>query len=379
MKAHKGYPHTFRVSTVRQLALRFSLLLAAIIALLSSGIILLLRMSIRNQQNRELTAAAETVAAALRNGQIREIDGELPYYITYAVYDSASKEITATNDPFLPALPVTPHRAERYTAKQYFSDGYLNILYYATAVSRMDAGNNAGAASGTDTTDSTNTAGSTDAAAANGMSSVSGTEAVDGTETATADGYVIQTALNMDTDTAEAILSGLPRMLALIGMPLLFISYGAAFFISGRTMWTVRAMTQAAQKIGASNLGERLPVTNKGDDFGELAKTFNGLLSRLQTNFERERQFTADVSHELKTPLAVILGHANLIRRWGKNDPNRLEQSLAAHVRSAGGAGLGLSIVKSIMHALGGSVHAESGDGKGAVIVMQLPRSKFDT
>ena len=359
MKAHKGYPHTFRVSTVRQLALRFSLLLAAIIALLSSGIILLLRMSIRNQQNRELTAAAETVAAALRNGQIREIDGELPYYITYAVYDSASKEITATNDPFLPALPVTPHRAERYTAKQYFSDGYLNILYYATAVSRMDAGNNAGAASGT------NTAGSTDAAAANGMSSVNGTETADGTDTATADGYVIQTALNMDTDTAEAILSGLPRMLALIGMPLLFISYGAAFFIFGHTMWTVRAMTQAAQKIGAANLGERLPVTNKGDDFDELAKTFNGLLSRLQTDFERERQFTADVSHELKTQLAVILGHANLIRRWGKDDPNRLEQSLAAHVRSAGGAGLGLSIVKSIMHALGGSVHAESGDGKG--------------
>ena len=439
-------------------------------------------MSIRNQQNRELTAAAETVAASLRNGQIREIDGELPYYITYAVYDSASKEITATNDPFLPALPVTPHRAERYTAKQYFSDGDWNILYYATAVSGMDAGNNAGAASGTETADST--------------------------DTAAANGYVIQTALNMDADTAEAILSGLPRMLALIGIPLLFISYGAAFFISGRTMRAVRTMTKAAQKIGAANLGERLPVTNKRDDFDELAKTFNGLLSRLQTDFERERQFTADVSHELKTPLAVILGHANLIRRWGKDEPNRLEQSLAAlireahsmqsiienllriarfengstainlaplslpalferlmddtkayapnvtfdthievqtvrtdaellhqactiiisnsvkfagehshitlssyasgdstvrisvadngpgigeealphiferfyradaaHVRSAGGAGLGLSIVKSIMHALGGSVYAESGDGKGTVIVMQLPRS----
>lgn len=371
MKAHKGYPHIFRVSTVRQLALRFSLLLAAIIAPLSSGIILLLRMSIRNQQNRELTAAAETVAAALRNGQIREIDGELPYYITYAVYDSASKEITATNDPFLPALPVTPHRAERYTVKQYFSDGYLNILYYATAVSGVDVSDGISMTNGTGTASSIDAASNTETA--------SGTEAVDGTDTAAANEYVIQTALNMNTDTAEAILSGLPRMLALIGMPLLFISYGAAFFISGRTMWTVRAMTQAAQKIGASNLGERLPVTNKGDDFDELAKTFNGLLSRLQTNFERERQFTADVSHELKTPLAVILGHANLIRRWGKNDPNRLEQSLAAHVRSAGGAGLGLSIVKSIMHALGGSVHAESGDGKGAVIVMQLPRSKFDT
>lgn len=68
-------------------------------------------------------------------------------------------------------------------------------------------------------------------------------------------------------------------------------------------------------EIGASNLDERLPVTDKGDDFDELAKTFNNLLSRLQTDFARERQFTADVSHELKTPLAVILGHTNLLRR----------------------------------------------------------------
>ncbi len=457
MKANSPYPHTLRVSTVRRLALRFSLLLAAIIAVLSSGIILLLRMNIRNQQNKELKAAAAIVAEALQNGRIQEIDGELPYYITFTVYENAGEKITATNDPFLPALPVTPNRAERYTAKQYFSDGDLNILYYA-----VPAG--------------------------------------------PADRYVIQTALNMDTDTAEAILSGLPRMLALIGIPLLFISYGAAFFISGRTMRIVRAMTQAAQKIGASNLDERLPVTDTGDDFDELAKTFNGLLSRLQTDFERERQFTADVSHELKTPLAVILGHANLLRRWGKDEPDSLEHSLSAlirevhsmqsiienllriarfengsitikaaplsipalferlmvetktyapgvtfdtqikvqtvhtdaellhqactiiisnsvkfagenahiilsaeydirsgtyiisiadngpgigeevlphiferfyrgdtaHVRSAGGAGVGLSIVKSIMHALGGSVSAESGEENGVVIIMQL-------
>ena len=100
-------------------------------------------------------------------------------------------------------------------------------------------------------------------------------------------------------------------------------------------MMAVRVMTETAKKISASKLDTRLPVTGKGDDFDALAKTFNDLLSRLQTDFERERQFTADVSHELKTPLAVILGHANLLRRWGKNDPDRLESSLASLIREA--------------------------------------------
>ena len=144
---------------------------------------------------------------------------------------------------------------------------------------------------------------------------------------------VIETALNMDSDTAESILADLPYVLALLSVPLLFISYAASLVIAKRTMKSVRAMTDAAKKISASHLGERLPVT--GSDFDMLANTLNDLLSRLQSDFERERQFTADVSHELKTPIAVMLGHANLLRRWGKNDPVQLEKSLSSLIREA--------------------------------------------
>ena len=277
---------TLRISTVRQLSLRFSLLFAVMIALFSAGIILLLRSGVRHQQNRELISAAQAIAEALRDERIQDIDADLPYYLTFSVYKSGSQEVIATNDPFLPLLPLTPHGAKRYTAQHYFIDGDLNILYYAELVHAEHD-------------------------------------------------YGIQTALNMDSDTAESIISGLPNILAALTVPLLFVSYIAVFFMTKRTMRSVRTITDAAKKISGSNLTERLPVTGKGDEFDALAKTFNDLLSRLQTDFERERRFTADVSHELKTPLAVILGHANLLRRWGKNDPAQLEKSLSALIREA--------------------------------------------
>ena len=69
-------------------------------------------------------------------------------------------------------------------------------------------------------------------------------------------------------------------------------------------------------------------IAGSDDEFDDLARTFNKLFEKIKEDFERERQFTADVSHELKTPLSVISGHANLIRRWGKDDPVQLEKSI---------------------------------------------------
>ena len=276
---------SMRVSTVRELALKFSLLLAVIVALLSVGIILLLRAHTRQRQNRELVSAAQSIGESLGKGLVSEAEDALPYYITFCVYESGTKEVLATNDPFLPVLPPTPKKALRYTAKNYFSDGDLNILYYARPADSQD--------------------------------------------------FVIETALNMDSDTAESILADLPYILVPVSIPLLIISYIASLFIAKRTMKSVRVMTDAAKRISVSELGERLPVTGRGGDFDILAQTLNDLLSRLQSDFERERQFTADVSHELKTPIAVMLGHANLLRRWGKNDPAQLEKSLSSLIREA--------------------------------------------
>jgi heavy metal sensor kinase len=107
----------------------------------------------------------------------------------------------------------------------------------------------------------------------------------------------------------------LPRLRALL-MTTLAIGLvlglpGAAlggWWLAGRALAPVRAMTESANRIEAENLAERLPQPPQDDELGKLACTFNQLLDRLQEAFQRERRFTADISHDLRTPLALVKG-----------------------------------------------------------------------
>ena len=84
------------------------------------------------------------------------------------------------------------------------------------------------------------------------------------------------------------------------------------FWLADRAMRPVRDITQTVQRISGSDLSLRLNLKQE-DEIGQLAKTFNGMLSRLDAAFTRQRQFTADASHELRTPLTIInleLGYA---------------------------------------------------------------------
>ncbi len=102
-------------------------------------------------------------------------------------------------------------------------------------------------------------------------------------------------ALNTD----RLMLSGFVLMgLALAG--------AGGWFLSRKTLAPVLAMSEQAHRISAENLDQRLPVVNPRDELGRLAGTFNNLLSRLSTAFLVQRQFMADASHELRTPVSVI-------------------------------------------------------------------------
>ncbi len=109
-------------------------------------------------------------------------------------------------------------------------------------------------------------------------------------------------------------------------MILIFVSMR----ISKKAMAQVDIMRKEVEEISVNNLNKRLDISGSKNELKDLAKTFNLMLENIEKSVEVQNQFVSDASHELRTPIAVIQGYANLISRWGKNDKEVLEESIDA-------------------------------------------------
>ncbi len=101
----------------------------------------------------------------------------------------------------------------------------------------------------------------------------------------------------------------------LVGVPLIaLVSIGFGLALRHSTLRPVRSMQAAAQRISASNFGERILVPPGRNEMADLARLLNAMIDRLEKSFNHAKRFTADVSHELMTPLAIIRLHAERLR-----------------------------------------------------------------
>lgn len=108
------------------------------------------------------------------------------------------------------------------------------------------------------------------------------------------------------------------------------LSVFAGILLSRRALRPIDRLTAAAKRISVSDLDQRVEVGTADDELSRLAATFNEMIERLQQSFEKQSRFVSDASHELRTPIAVIKGYADLIDQWAKDDPKVLAESVAA-------------------------------------------------
>ena len=96
------------------------------------------------------------------------------------------------------------------------------------------------------------------------------------------------------------------RWLLWIGIPLVTAMVAVITWLTTtRALRPVHAITVRAREITASNLAEPVPVPASQDEIHELATTVNQMLARLDANHRQQRQFVADASHELRSPVAA--------------------------------------------------------------------------
>jgi two-component system OmpR family sensor kinase len=107
----------------------------------------------------------------------------------------------------------------------------------------------------------------------------------------------------------------------------LLLAGGGGWLLARRALRPVDHMTRAAQRISGEHLEERLQETGTGDELDRLAMTLNEMLSRLDDSFRQVRQFSADASHELQTPLTILKGEIEVALRSPRN-PEEYRQVL---------------------------------------------------
>lgn len=132
-------------------------------------------------------------------------------------------------------------------------------------------------------------------------------------------------------------LSKMLLAVMLAGFLVAFLLSGlGGVFLSRKLLGPIRELTVTMNNIKRKGLQERVAVPNGKDELGNLANVFNELMNQLEQAFHNQQQFVADASHELRTPISIIEGHISLLHRWGKNNPDILEESLQVSVQELG-------------------------------------------
>ena len=138
--------------------------------------------------------------------------------------------------------------------------------------------------------------------------------------------YIVVAVASLEPTDEE--LEALRDTLAYVVPLALVLAGGGGWLLAHRSLAPVAAMAERARRIGADDPSGRLPVVNPRDELGQLAETFNDLLGRLESSIRQQRQFMAEASHELRTPITTVRTAANVALQQEHREEDEYRRTL---------------------------------------------------
>ena len=129
--------------------------------------------------------------------------------------------------------------------------------------------------------------------------------------------------------TFHSMMNYILTTVIIVGLGALLFSVSISYYLANLLIKPLEQLRDAMHLVRDRGFKAQPTFHYEADDeIGDLLKMYNSLMDELEISFTKQQQFVADASHELRTPIQVIEGHLSLLKRWGKDDPDVLSESL---------------------------------------------------
>ena len=128
----------------------------------------------------------------------------------------------------------------------------------------------------------------------------------------------------------QAMMNYFLTTMLIMGVGAIILSSVFSYVLAGRFMRPLEELRNSMQQVKLHGVGASTLQTDysQKDELGDVLTIYNEMLVKLEETFTRQEQFVFDASHELRTPIQAIEGNLSLLKRWGKDDKDVLEESL---------------------------------------------------
>lgn len=138
--------------------------------------------------------------------------------------------------------------------------------------------------------------------------------------------YIVQIIRENDI-FKEFTENSLPILIVTLILGLILSGIGA-MYVSKNFINRLRVLIETMNEIKEKGIDKRAEISGLNDEIDKVNIVFNSMMDEVEEAFDEQSRFVADASHELKTPLTALHGQLSMLKRWGKNDKERLEKSL---------------------------------------------------